>query len=630
MTKVPWPRTLAYFAGARPMVTWSEGMSEDPSRVRGKGLRQMTRIFDRRAVLKGSVTGAAGMVIAPSVARLAAGGTQSASKAAPRLVSPAGLTKFTEPFVVPPIVDLRAGGSHVLTMGNGQQQFHHALGTTPTFGYGGAPYLGPILVVRQGVPVELTFVNRLGAHPVAGAIDLGIDGAVPADRTAPRASVHVHGGVTRPGYDGDPMDWFVSGSSHDYKYLNDQEAGTLWFHDHAMGITRLNVYAGLAGGYLVRDDWDTGEPGNGPGLPYGAYELPLIIQDKSFASNGANSTLSYPPRDPSVVATLPPGTPKIWVPEFFADVALVNGRAWPYLPVNRSVYRFHVINAAQSRFFHLSFPAGGPPVWQIGTDQGLLDAAVPLTQGLLMAPGERTDLLIDFTGAAPGEEWILRNDAPTPSPDGHPTPPVIADGESYGLLLNGVPFTIGDDDIIHAERGKTEKWNIVNLTADAHPMHLHLIAFRILERVPFYGPVDSEGIPQGLKDYIAAWHVDPASPVPILGYGTGANHSPEPYLDHSQATAPAPNERGRKDTAVCPPGYVTRIAVPFTGIKFNPDLEYTTQARSPARGYVCACPILEHEEYDMTQRYRVVSPRDKPPRPWPCQPRLAPWFFFVI
>ena len=627
-------------------------MSEDPSRVRRKGLRQMTRIFDRRAVLKGSVTGAAGMVIAPSVARLAAGGTQSASKAAPRLVSPAGLTKFTEPFVVPPIVDLRAGGSHVLTMGNGQQQFHHALGTTPTFGYGGAPYLGPILVVRQGVPVELTFVNRLGAHPVAGAIDLGIDGAVPADRTAPRASVHVHGGMTQPEYDGHPMDWFVSGSSHDYKYLNDQEAGTLWFHDHAMGITRLNVYAGLAGGYLVRDEWDTGEPGNGPGLPYGAYELPLIIQDKSFASNGANSTLSYPPRDPSVVATLPPGTPKIWVPEFFADVALVNGKAWPYLPVNRSIYRFRVINGAQSRFFHLSFPAGGPPVWQIGTDQGLLDAAVPLTQGLLMAPGERTDLLIDFTGAAPGEEWILRNDAPTPYPDGDPTTPVIdeimkfvvgsgkgpfrsvparlrakplpvvivngvtrnvtlqekviADGESYGLLLNGVPFTIGDDDIIHAERGKTEKWNIVNLTADAHPMHLHLIAFRILERVPFYGPVDSEGTPQGLKDYIAAWHVDPASPVPILGYGTGANHSPEPYLDHSQATAPAPNERGRKDTAVCPPGYVTRIAVPFTGIKFNPDLEYTTQAGSSVRGYVWHCHILEHEEYDMMQRYRVV------------------------
>lgn len=264
----------------------------------------MTRMFDRRALLKGGVTGAAGVAVAPSITRLAAGSTRTARNAPLRPVSPAAVTRFTELLAVPPLVDLRAGGSHALTMSNGRQQFHHTLGTTPTFGYGSAPYLGPILVVREGVPVELTFTNQLGAHPVASAIDLGIDGAVPADRTAPRASVHVHGGMTPPESDGHPVDWFVSGSSHGYTYPNDQEAGTLWFHDHAMGITRLNVYAGLAGGFLVRDEWDTGEPRNGPGLPYGAYELPLIIQDKSFTSDGANSVLSYPSRDPSVVATL--------------------------------------------------------------------------------------------------------------------------------------------------------------------------------------------------------------------------------------------------------------------------------------------------------------------------------------
>jgi FtsP/CotA-like multicopper oxidase with cupredoxin domain len=448
------------------------------------------------------------------------------------------------------------------------------------------------------------------------------------------------------------MDWFASGTGHRYVYPNDQEGATLWYHDHAMGITRLNVYAGLASGYLLRDGWDTGEPGNGPGLPYGAYELPLIIQDKSFASDGTNSTLSYPPRDPSVVATLPPGTPKIWVPEFFGDVGLVNGKVWPYLPVNRSIYRFHAVNGSQARFWHLSFAAGGPPIWQIGTDQGLLDAPVRLDRGLLLAPGERADLLIDFTRAAPGQRWVLHNDAPTPYPDGDPsvtaideimgfrvtpghgpfrdvparlraTPlpalridgltrnvtlqeKVIADGESYGLLLNGVPLSAPDKDIIHAGRGRTEKWNIVNLTADAHPMHLHLTAFRILERVPFRGPVDPDGVPQGLKDYVAAWHVDPASPVPILGYGTGANHSPDRYLDQRLATAPAPNELGRKDTIVCPPGQVTRIAVPFTGISFDPDRPYITQAGATVRGYVWHCHILEHEEYDMMQRYRVT------------------------
>ncbi|MBV9383720.1 MAG: multicopper oxidase domain-containing protein [Streptosporangiaceae bacterium] len=610
----------------------------------------MTRTLDRRSLLRSGVTGAAAAVIVPSAVRIT--GNRAGPSARPRPAAPAGLSKFTELLAIPPVIDLRAGGSHMLTMGNGRQQFHRALGTTPTFGYAGAPYLGPILVVRRGVPVELTFVNQLGAHPVASAIDLGIGGAVRGDRTAPRASVHVHGGLTPPEYDGHPMDWFASGTAHRYLYPNDQEAATLWFHDHAMGITRLNVYAGLAGGYLIRDRWDTGEPGNGPGLPYGAYELPLIIQDKSFTRHGRDSVLAYPPRDPAVVATLPQGTPKIWVPEFFGNVGLVNGKVWPYLPVNRSIYRFHVINGSQARFWHLFFGAGGPPIWQIGTDQGLLDAAVPLPSGLLLAPGERADVLIDFTRAEPGRKWVLHNDAPAPYPDGDPTVPVIgelirftvtsghgpfreiparlraaplpcvrvdgvtrnvtlqekvvADGESYGLLLNGVPFTAGDADIIHAGRGRTEKWNIINLTADAHPIHLHLVAFRILERVPFRGPADSEGVPQGLKDYVAAWHVDPASPEPILGWGTGRNHSAEPYLDHDRATPPEPGERGGKDTIICPPGQVTRIAVPFTGIRFDPDRQYVTQAGARVRGYVWHCHILEHEEYDMMQRYRVT------------------------
>jgi spore coat protein A len=339
------------------------------------------------------------------------------------------------------------------------------------------------------------------------------------------------------------------------------------------------------------------------------------------------------------------------VPEFFGDVAVVNGKVWPVLEVARSVYRFRVYNASQARFFHLYIHGGGPPMWMIGTDQGLLNAPVRVNRGLLLAPAERADLLIDFTSAAPGQEWVLRNDAETPFPVNDDTLPKIGevmkfrvtsargpfrriparlratpipalnvtglirntslqerltgDGNSYGALVNGVGFGTGDANIIHAVRGSVELWNIINLTGDAHPIHLHLVAFQIIERVPSRGPVDADGVPQGVKDYIAAWHVNPDSTVPILGYGVGADHSPEPYLIPWEATRPLPYERGWKDTVICPPGQVTRIAVPFTGIGFATDRPYLTQAGRTLQGYVWHCHILEHEDLDMMQRYRV-------------------------
>jgi FtsP/CotA-like multicopper oxidase with cupredoxin domain len=608
--------------------------------------------WDRRAFLK---TGAAGIIVVPATAdaataeHLRPGDARLAAGRGP--IRPGRLSKFTEHLAVPPAVDLRHGGSHRFVMGNGLHRFHRALGLTPTLGYGGSPYLGPTLVTRRGVPVELTFVNELGRHPLASVIDLRVPGTFASDRTAPRASVHLHGGKTPPPSDGHPDDWFREGASHRYHYLSDQEAAGLWYHDHVDGITRLNVYAGLAGGFLIRDDWDTGERGNGPGLPHGKFEIPLIVQDKSFAARRGGSALFYPRRDPAVAATLPAGSPQIWIPEFFGDVAVVNGKAWPVLEVARSVYRFRLYAASQARFFHLYFRGGGPPMWQIGTDQGLLDAPVRVNHGLLMAPGERADLLIDFTAAFPGQEWVLRNDAATPFPNGDDTVPKIGEimkfrvtsargpfhrvparlratpvpalritgvtrnttlqerltpaGESYGALVNGEPIDTGDANIIHASRGAVELWNIINLTGDAHPIHLHLVAFQIIERVPFRGPADAEGTLQGVKDYIAAWHVNPNSQRPVLGYGVGTDHSPEPYLIPWQATRPAPHERGWKDTVVCPPGQVTRIAVPFTGIPFATDRPYLTQAGRSLQGYVWHCHILEHEDLQMMQRYRV-------------------------
>ncbi|WP_218151825.1 multicopper oxidase domain-containing protein [Mycetocola miduiensis] len=138
---------------------------------------------------------------------------------------------------------------------------------TPTLAYRGGPalqtYLGPTIVARQGVPFDVTMISKLGEHPLAEAIDHEIDGVTSTDATNPRVSTHLHGGNTSPDNDGDPVDTFTrSDGPRVYHYGNTQEAAGLWYHDHALGITRLNVLAGLAGGYLISNDDD---PGTGPG-----------------------------------------------------------------------------------------------------------------------------------------------------------------------------------------------------------------------------------------------------------------------------------------------------------------------------------------------------------------------------
>jgi spore coat protein A len=154
----------------------------------------------------------------------------------------------------------------------------------------------------------------------------------------------------------------------------------IWYHDHALGNTRTNVYAGLAGVYLIRDDQDTGEPGNPLGLPAGPYELPLVLQDKSFNPDGS---LFYPTQG---VTSYHPE----WVPEFFGDVAVVNAKAWPVVDVEPRRYRLRIVNGSQARFYNLQFAdehSGRPLAFtQIGTDGGLLRAPVEMTE-LLIAPG---------------------------------------------------------------------------------------------------------------------------------------------------------------------------------------------------------------------------------------------------
>ena len=163
-------------------------------------------------------------------------------------------------------------------------------------------------------------------------------------------------------------------------------ASLLWFHDHGLGATRLNVLAGLAAAYILRDEFDTGEeigPKKNPiGIPGGRYEIPLVIQDRQFNADG---TFLYPTSDiPGVT----------WIGEYFGDVMLVNGKVWPFLEVEPRMYRFRILNGCNARILNLDIP--GAKMWQIGAEGGMWDAPVPVTQ-LVLAPAERADVLIDFS-----------------------------------------------------------------------------------------------------------------------------------------------------------------------------------------------------------------------------------------
>ena len=352
-------------------------------------------------------------------------------------------SSFTSPLAIPPKVDRRERTSTVqLVMKQGWHRFSPDLPSTRTFGYaldGRATdvYGGPTIEARKGVPLRVKVVNALGDHPLAGVIDTTVMGTEYTDASMPRGTVHLHGAHSEPQYDGLPDSTFEVGETDTYVYGNDQDATGLWYHDHSWGITRLQVVAGLAGQLWLRDKWDTGDDDNPLRLPSGRYEVPLTFQDRTFAADGS---FAYPVGPHCGLEGLPDGHPNQWSPESFGDVATVNGVIEPNFDVSRAVYRFRMLNGSNARFYDFALvkvdAAGNPtaeriPMHQIGSDGGLLNAPVAVEQ-LLMAPGERADVLIDFRSLPVGSSWRLVNDALAPYPDG-------GDGD----LPQVMQFTVG-------------------------------------------------------------------------------------------------------------------------------------------------------------------------------------------
>ncbi len=379
-----------------------------------------------------------------------------------------------------------------------EQQMHPDLpNPTRLWGYvdlttNNTGYLGPIIVAQRGKPVVLRMDNDLPPQHIL-PVDTSLMGAEPGVPQN-RCCVHLHGGYVPWTSDGGPFAWFaptgkvgatdgsagpcflngVAGSPGvaDYYYPNDQSARLAWYHDHSIGITRLNAYAGMAAGYLLTDTVVADlSSGNAPVVPPLAYTLPLILQDKMFKmghdrwgrpgdlwypfiyeanSDGANGRwdLGEPSDGFPLGAGLPP-TPSC-VPEFFADTPVINGMAYPYAEVQPRRYRFLILNGSQARFFHLQlyyesalnpgepdFGRPGPAFIQIGNEGGLLPEPVVLNSpplqipidcdgsviasgpfNLLVAPAERADLIVDFSSVPTGENLILYNDAPAPFPQG--------------------------------------------------------------------------------------------------------------------------------------------------------------------------------------------------------------------
>jgi spore coat protein A, manganese oxidase len=534
-------------------------------------------------------------------------------KATSQLPPPISLASYVTPLSIPPIIRPPAGAAPVqIHMRPFRHKAHRDLPATTMWGYN-CMWPGPTFEVRKGQPISVKWVNQLPTKHFL-PLDYTIHGEghdVPQVRTV----THVHGARVMPESDGYPDAWVTSdGRSGSVRaadpchYPNDQAATTLWYHDHALGITRLNVYAGLAGLYMIRDPEE-----DGLNLPNGPYEIPLLIQDRSFSADGS---LLYPPA--------PHGTHPVWMQEFFGNAICVNGKATPFLEVEPRKYRFRLVNGSNSRFYHLTIvpadasskpngkPADAPPFIQIGSDGGLLPAPL-MMHYLIFSPGERFDIVIDFSQHK-GANLALINDAPAPYARGgeivpsdvmlfkvtkplsgvdsssvpetlapfSPLDPALAvrertlaltemDRPSDGYTMIGLLDQKHWDDPITEDpkAGSTEIWSFANTTGDVHPMHLHLVQFQVLNRQPF----DTKAYLQTGK--LAFTNI----PMP-----------------------PESNERPAwKDTIKTYSGYVTRVIARF-------DLPAGTLAKPGDEfRYVWHCHVLEHEDNEMMRPYKIVA-----------------------
>ena len=536
---------------------------------------------------------------------------------------------------------------------------------TTVFVYGGLTYPntswfsspGPTFEAVRNVPIHVNWINNIKDNHIL-PVDYTLHWANPnkikhdidpektpfppgvklAQHPVPIVT-HVHGAETDPIFDGHPEAWItfngLKGSQYKtsyYKYLNKQQSSTLWYHDHTIGITRLNVYAGLSGFYIIRDCSNILDDPKITPFPKGKYEISLIIQDKSFYEDGS---LYFPTEGNN------PDIHPYWKPSFYGDTILVNGKTWPNLNVEQRAYRFRILNGSTERFYLLKM-SDNTSFLQIGTDGGYLPKPVRLNS-LLIVSGQRADIIIDFSDIPINTKIILENLANELYPIGQPpdkdtTANIMQFTVKYNSkynnknlnipkILNKIPklcpnmpkrrlvfnFVSSSSDIrktyitlLNGQRftapcsenviiGSTEIWEIASLGAVTHTVHVHLVQFQLLN----YQKFDVEAYK---KDWLK---LNPNLP---LNRPT-VNLPVDKYLI-GEPTLPKSNELGWVDTIRTNLGEVTRILIRFaptccnsSKVKIGENLFPFDPTKEP--GYVWHCHMLSHEDNDMMRPFTV-------------------------
>jgi FtsP/CotA-like multicopper oxidase with cupredoxin domain len=502
--------------------------------------------------------------------------------------------------------------------------------------------------VMQGVPVQVKWVNNLldaTGNPLnykvrvdptlhwANPNNLQMDTSTVAAQASVPIVTHLHGGETPSASDGHPEGWWTADGKHGpayntveaaeansavFNYPNGQQPTTLWYHDHALGLTRLNVLSGLAGFYLIRNTSDPIETS----LPTIEYEVPLALQDRTFLTDGS---LYYPTEGVN------PEIHPYWQNFFLGNTIIVNGKAWPNLNVKQGQYRFRILDGCNSRFYNFSF-SNNMPFTLIGTEGGYVKTPVQLTS-MLLAPAERADILVDFSNVPAGQKIVLENfagalvendarttglimqftvigekgftpkqlprdlnptltgDFPTlPVPIQQRTLTLIDVGGSNGpamMLLDGQKYDAPVSE--KPSLGTTEDWLLVNPTIDAHPIHIHLIQFQVVHRQMF-----------NITTYMTDW--TRLNGNPPLNKSTVNVPSFDPYFT-SPATGPEPAEQAWKDTVTVHSAEVVTIRLRWTAQNGNP-FQFDATA---GPGYVWHCHLLEHEDNEMMRPYTIAA-----------------------
>jgi spore coat protein A len=551
-------------------------------------------------------------------------------------------------------------GSLVVRMRIGEHRFHRDLPVSKIWGYEGM-VPGPTIEAERGHPVTVEWrnelegplplvVTRAPTHADAQGVPVqcvpGLSGGTPdrdAEALTGQAVVHLHGGLTPAVYDGWAENLLAPGQFAVFHYPMDQRAALLWYHDHVMGITRFDVYGGLAGLWIVRD-----QPERELGLPEGPpFEVPLMIQDRNFDldEQGRLTGRLVHKTDPDVM-------------EAFAPFTVVNGKVWPALDVQPAIYRLRVINASNARTYRLVVVRNGKPeldrITQIGTDHGLLRAATRVpSDGLVLASAERADLLVDFSDLAPGSVLTLFNTAKAPF-DGSPFAASQAEtaADLAGLLphpevmrLRVVPGSAqrrvfpaalatdysapSPEELAGAKRraialvereleGETnmltmrelapvedsDSTDLLTVTHAGKTTHYRAVAahfedvttfFPMLGEYEVWLLINLTGDTHPIHIHLDPFQILSRRPIRYeiaeggiedlaIAAAVTLEHDPADQLDHTIDN----NERGLKDTVRVNPNEVVEVAVRFTNYSGR---------------YMYHCHILEHEDRDMMRPF---------------------------